>query len=216
MATVKQPTHILCNVQSKENKDNRGDVLVFRAFLFPLCSNSCCWITSFARLVPSHNGESLTMVRGKVLTLFHVHLLVLRMLPPSTPMSAFLIQFKTSILLVFFFWMYILHIAHQRSRMALLKCRFRKLVTLVRQRETPNYCILMLPSLCAFEACVFSLCTIEKWIWEGKRSKLHEMQQWWIVHAISQAIPLNQLEDSVFVLVFINPKLNIQHLDTIW
>ena len=34
MATVKQPTGILCNVQSKGNKDNRGDILVFRAFLF--------------------------------------------------------------------------------------------------------------------------------------------------------------------------------------
>ena len=65
MALVKQPTHILCNVHSKGNKDNRGDILVFRAFLFPLCSTSCCWITSFARLVPSHNGESLTMVGAK-------------------------------------------------------------------------------------------------------------------------------------------------------
>ena len=54
--------HLDFSMQSKGNKDNRGDILVFRAFLFPLCSNSCCWITSFARLVPSHNGESLTMV----------------------------------------------------------------------------------------------------------------------------------------------------------
>ena len=147
-------------MQSKGNKDNRGDILVFRAFLFPLCSNSCCWITSFARLVPSHNGESLTMVRTKSL------------LVPRTPFGSqdvalidarqcqqFLFQIKTFILLVFFFWMYILHNCTSEE----WDGRFRKLVT--RTGETEGDTKLLhfdaALTLCIWGLCIFTLC-----IWE--------------------------------------------------